>query len=282
MNPITKQRHLHPLRMIRNGLLGLVGLAQVFPLVWMFLFSLKDNNQLALKGVFAWPDPFRWENYQVIFSQLNIFLYFRNSLVVAALTVSLTIILTTMAAFALTRMRWRLQKTTSLFFLTGIMISPHIALLPIFVTIKTLGLSNSYLSLVIPYVAFSIPTAIFILSAFFKVVPRELEEAACMDGSSIYTTFFRIILPIVRTPIATIAIFSFLNSWNELMFALTFISKASMKTLPVAAMSFQGEYTIEWSIIAAAMTVATIPTLIIYFFLSEQVQNSLIAGSLKG
>lgn len=255
---------------------------QVFPLFWMFGFSLKDNVQIALKGVFALPDPVRWENYGVIFSQLKIATYFRNSAVVASLTIVLTVLLSTMASYALVRMRWRLQKPTLTLFLTGIMISPHIALLPIFFSISRLGLTNSYASLVIPYVAFGLPTAIFILSAFYRVIPKELEEAACIDGSGIFRTFFHIILPVMKTPIATVAIFSFLNSWNELMFSLTFISKATLKTLPVAAMSFQGEYTIDWAIIAAAMVVATVPTLIIYFFLSEQVQSSLVAGAVKG
>ncbi len=266
----------------RNLILVFFTVIQIFPLAWMVAFSLKDNEQIATQGVLALPEIYRWDNYGVIFSQLKIYLYLMNSFKVAVLSVLLTIILATMAAYALTRMKWKLQKPARMFFLTGIMISPHIALLPMFLMFKTLGIIDKHLSLVIPYVAFILPTSIFILSGFFRVIPKEFEEAACIDGSSIYRTFFTIILPIMKTPIATISIFAFLQSWNELMFALTFINKASMKTMPVAALSFQGLYTIDWGFIGASMVVATIPTLIVYLLLSEQVQKSLTAGALKG
>jgi raffinose/stachyose/melibiose transport system permease protein len=148
--------------------------------------------------------------------------------------------------------------------------------------LRQLKLLNSYWSLIIPYVAFAIPMAIVIFTGFLRSIPKELEESACIDGASIYKIFFNIILPLMKPAMATVAIFTFLQSWNELMFAVVFISKQSYKTLTVGIQSMSGQYVTEWGPIGAALVVATLPTIIIYLFLSNQVQKSLVVGAVKG
>ena len=200
----------------------------------------------------------------------------------SAMAMLVTLLFASMAAYACTRMRFRYGETLIMVFLAGIMIPVHASLLPLFMLFKNIGILNTRLSLIIPYTAFALPVALFILTGFLKTLPMELEEAACMDGCNIYQIFYRIVLPLLKIPLSTIAVFTFINSWNELMFSLTFTTDAGKKTLPVAVMSFQGIYMTDWGPIGAAMLVATAPTFFIYLFLSEQMQKGMLAGAVKG
>lgn len=270
------------LSILKYFILDIFVVIQIMPLIWLFLFSLKDNNQIYNRPAFALPSPAMWENYQRVFENLKIHIYLMNSVVVTGTTVVLTLLFASMAAYACVRMRFRLGKTLIMVFLAGIMIPVHAALLPLFILFKNMGILNTSLSLIIPNMAFALPTALFILTGFLKTLPVEVEEAACIDGCNIYQLFFRIIMPLLKIPLSTVAIFTFINSWNELMFALTFTTEAGQKTLPVAVMSFQGIYMTDWGPIGAAMLVATAPTFLIYLFLSEQMQKGMLAGAVKG
>ena len=141
---------------------------------------------------------------------------------------------------------------------------------------------NSYWALILPYVAFAIPMAVMIFSGFIASIPIDLEEAACLDGCNIYQVFFEIIVPLMKPAAATVAIFTFLQAWNELMFAVVFISDAKYRTLTVGIQALSGQYTIDWGAIGAGLVVATIPTLIVYIFMSKKVQDSLVVGAVKG
>jgi raffinose/stachyose/melibiose transport system permease protein len=141
---------------------------------------------------------------------------------------------------------------------------------------------NSYLSLILPYAAFSLPMAILICTGFMNDIPHELDEAACIDGCGLWKTFFYVIIPLMKPALSTITIYSFLQCWNELMFANVFISKDSLKTLPVGIQALSGQHTTDWGPIGAALVIATFPTLIAYVFLSKKIQESFIAGAVKG
>lgn len=187
-----------------------------------------------------------------------------------------------MTGYAVARMNWKFSELTMTLILLGMMVPIHAALLPLFMVLKNLHLLNTYWSLIIPYVAFGIPLAVFIVSSFFKGLPRELEESAVIDGCGIYRTFFSIMLPLISPAIATVAIFTFLSCWNELMFATTFINDSLYQTLTVGMMSMVGTYITQWGIIGAGLMIATIPTIVIYLLLNKQVQKSMIAGAIKG
>lgn len=164
----------------------------------------------------------------------------------------------------------------------GMMVPIHAALLPLFIILSKTHLLNSYASLIIPYIAFGLPMAIYLFTSFMESLPKEMEEAAAIDGCGIYRMFMLIIFPLIRPAVATVSIFTFISSWNELMFAVTFINKAEYKTLTVGIMSMVGAYTTKWGEIGAGLMIATIPTVIMYLLLSEQVQKSLVAGAVKG
>lgn len=254
----------------------------VYPIYWMITFSLKDNKEIFGENVIGLPKHWLWENYQAALTVGNIVQYFANSAIVTVSTIMLTIIFSLMASYALNRMIWKGQKKVNNLFMLGLTIPIHAAILPVFIILKNLHMTNSYQALIIPYVAFALAMAIMISTNFLQTIPVELEEAACIDGCSVYGIFFRIICPLMKPALSTIAIFTFLQAWNELMFAVIFISDSKYRTLSVGIQTLSGEYITEWGPIGAALTIATIPTLIVYCFMSKKIQDSLIAGAIKG
>jgi raffinose/stachyose/melibiose transport system permease protein len=185
-----------------------------------------------------------------------------------------------MATYALVRMKWKLSKAVYLLFLIGLMLPIHAILLPLFLNL--FPILNTYASLVLPYTAFGMPLAILIMVGFLEGLPKELEEAAFIDGSSIYGIFFRIIMPLLSPAMATVAILIFLSSWNELMLAVTFISDSRYKTITTGVLELIGKYTTRWGNVGAGLVIATIPTVIVYILLSNSVQKSLAIGAVKG
>ncbi|MDD3206505.1 MAG: carbohydrate ABC transporter permease [Lachnospiraceae bacterium] len=263
-------------------ILVLIALTQLFPLYWLLSFSLKSNIEIFGQNVIGLPQDWRWGNYVRAFTTGGIFQYFFNSVFYSAVTVAVTGLLSAMAGYALTRMHWKLRTLVFGVFTLGIMIPTQAALLPLFQVLDKLGLKGGYMGLLIPYVVFAIPMSIMILTGFYKGIPKEMEEAAYIDGCGVFHCFGIIILPIIKPALATASIFTFLGTWNELMFANTLVDSDKYRTLPVGIMSFAGQYSTDWGLIGAGMVIATLPTILIYFMLSNQVQESLVAGAVKG
>ena len=267
---------------IKFLLLCLIALTQLFPLYWLFTFSLKGNGEIFGENVIGLPHVWRWENYGNAFTQTSLVRYFLNSVFYSMVTVAVAGLLSAMAAYAIARMRWKLKSLAFGAFALGIMIPAQAALLPLFQVLDKTGLKGGYLGLLIPYIAGALPMSIMILTGFYKSIPMEIEEAACIDGCGIFRCFAFIILPIIKPALATASIFTFLGTWNELMLANTFVDSDQYRTLPVGIMSFAGQYSTDWGLIGAGMVIATLPTIVIYFMLSNQIQDSLVAGAVKG
>jgi len=264
------------------GLLILWGLIQIFPIYWMLSFSLKSNAEIFGENVIGLPKEWLWENYQSALTVGNMGLYFMNSVIVTGGTILLTAIIAIMATYALKRMIWRGRGTANSIFMLGLTVPIHAAILPVFVILRNLKMTNSYQALILPYTAFALAMAILICGSFMENIPRELEEAACIDGSSIYGIFFKIILPLMKPALSTISIFTFLQAWNELMFAVIFISDSKYRTLSVGIQTLTGSYTTKWGPIGAALVIATFPTIVLYCFMSRKIQESMVAGAIKG
>jgi raffinose/stachyose/melibiose transport system permease protein len=271
-----------PVKLLVYLILIFWAIVSLFPVYWMVTFSLKSNAEIFGGNPIGIPHEFRWQNYKSAFTSGSLGIYLMNSIIVTAITIILVIFVASMSSYAMIRMQWKFSKWAMRILLLGLMIPIHAALLPVFIMLRNLHIINTLWSLILPYTAFAVPMAIMIFSGFFGSIPHELEEAACIDGCSVYRLFFEIILPLLRPAIATISIFTFLQSWNELMFAVTFISKQNVKTLTVGIQSMSGQYLTEWGPIGAALVVATLPTIIIYLLLSKQVQESFVAGAVKG
>ena len=203
-----------------------------------------------------------------------------NSVVVTGLTIAFTLVLSAMATYAIVRLKWKLSKLVYFIFLTGMMLSIHAVLLPLFVNMKPI--LDTYWALILPYVAFAMPTAILLMVGTLESLPKELEEAAFIDGANIYRVFWQIIMPLMKPILSTVAILTFLSSWNEMMLAIAFVSGEKYKTITVGVNDMVGKYSTKWGLIGAGLTIATIPTLILYVFLSKNIQKSLAMGAVKG
>ena len=257
-------------------------LVNLFPVYWMFTFSLKSNPEIFGENVVGLPREWLWSNYTSALKTGNMPKYFLNSAIVAIATILITLAVALMATFALTRLIWKRRRTLNKFFMLGLTIPIHASIVPVYVTLSRLHMLNTYWALIIPYSAFSLSMAILVCTGFMNEIPRDLDESACIDGCSVWGIFFKIICPMMKPAVATVGIYTFLQCWNELMFANIFISKSALRTLPVGVQALSGQYTTEWGPIGAALVLATFPTLFIYIFLSKKIQESFIAGAIKG
>lgn len=262
--------------------LGLWALIDLFPIYWMFTFSLKNNEEIFGENVAGLPKYWIWDNYTQALNTGNMPVYFKNSIIVAVLTIVIVLLAALMATYGMTRLIWRGRKRMNKFFMLGLTIPIHASIVPIYITLSRLHMLNSYWSLIIPYAAFSLAMGILICTGFMDELPKELDEAACIDGCGVWGIFFRIIMPLMKPAVSTIGIYTFLQCWNELMFANVFISNSAFKTLPVGIQALSGQYTTNWGPIGAALVLATFPTLLVYVFLSKNIQDSFIAGAIKG
>jgi len=255
----------------------------LYPLVWMILYSFKNNEEIFVSNPFGLPKVFRFENYINAWSQYNVPVYFLNSLIVASATVVITIVMSMMFAYATSRMKWRGKNFVRTYVALGMFIPVQAVLIPVTRIVQDLGLSGSHWALIVPYTAFNLAFATLVFYGFFIGLPEELEEAACIDGANIFQTFFLIIVPTVKPAIATLGIFTFLNSWNEFILANVLVMDKSLKTLPLGILFFQGQFTTDWGAMGATMVIASLPTVLVYTLFSNQVEKAItVSGAVKG
>ena len=263
-------------------LLVIWALINLFPVYWMFTFSLKTNEEIFGKNLIGLPWDWKWSNYVSAWHTGNMPRYFVNSVIVSVSAIALVIIASMMATYAITRLVWKGSSQTNAFFMLGLTIPIHASIVPVFITLRDLHMLNSHFSLIFPYAAFSLAMGILICTGFMVEIPKELDEAARIDGCGPWKTFGVVIIPLMKPALATIAIYTFLQCWNELMFANVFISDSKFKTLPVGIQALSGQYTTEWGPIGAALVIATFPMLLVYIFMSKRIQESFVVGAVKG
>ena len=255
---------------------------QLFPLIWLVDFSLGSSNEMFTNGLLIIPEKLRWDNYVKAFVDGNFLHYLRNSVLINTLAVVLVIIISIMAAFACQRMQWKLRGLVSTLLVMGMMIPIHATLLPNYKIYSTLHITDTIWALLIPYVAFSLPQGMFLMTGFLQSVPKELEEAAVMDGCGLYRIVFQIITPLLKSSIATVAIMTFLNNWNEFMMASTYLSTPTWKTLPFSVLEFTGEYSSNYAVQFAVMALTAAPAVIVYVILNKHITKGVAMGAVKG
>ncbi len=261
--------------------LTLVAVLYIAPLLWVFMVSFKTNSEI-FTSPFALPESFYIDNFTFAWTAGKLGIATLNSFIVCAVTLILSMLIGSMAAFAIGRLRFKLAKPCMTFFLLGMMIPVHCVMIPLFTRFAKLGLSNSLTGLIIPYLTFSLPVTIFIMTGFFQSMPNELMESACIDGATIYEIFFKIALPLSKTGLFVTGLMTFVANWNELLLAMVFISDDMKKTLPVSLSKFVGPYNTNYSQMFAAIIIAIIPTIIVYCIFSNQIVDGLTAGAVKG
>ncbi|HEX2944729.1 MAG TPA: carbohydrate ABC transporter permease [Clostridia bacterium] len=278
---VTQEKKVSVSRAIVYIVLIILSLAYLYPLLWLLFNSLKTDNEL-FSNPWSIVSSMQFVNYATAWVSGKVGTSFFNSVIVSASSIAITIVVSAMAAFAIKRFKWRFSGLALGIFLIGIMIPIHSTLIPLFLVFNSINILNHYISLILPYVAFALPTSIFILGGFMAVFPKEIEEAAIMDGCKMRTVFWKIIFPLSKSSIATISIFNFVAAWNELMFALIFMSDPNKMTLPVSLTRFRGQYSTSWAIQLAAVVIMVVPSLIVYFFLNDKIIKSLTIGAVKG
>jgi multiple sugar transport system permease protein len=257
-------------------------LASFFPFFWTLLSSLKPGSQLFRINPPFWPQPLTWENYGAIFWERSFYLNIINSLVVAGATTCICVVLGSLAAYGLARLRFK-GKTAILGFILVVSLFPPVALVsPLFLIFEKAGLINTYLALILPYLTFALPLAVWLLTAFFRQIPFELEEAARLDGAGPWRCLWEVTLPLAAPGIFTTAILTFIYCWNEFLFALAFTTNDASRTIPVAIVMFSGYHTVPWGQILAAVTVVTLPVAVLVLVLQRRIISGLTAGAVKG
>jgi raffinose/stachyose/melibiose transport system permease protein len=248
--------------------------------VYLISVSLMDNQQLFAGRVLAWP--WRFENYPTAWVATKIGILYWNSIYISTVSTAVTVAISALAGYALGRMEFFGRRAIYAFILIGLTIPLQIALIPLFVNLKALELLNTPLALIGPYTGFGLAFGTYIMKSFFEELPKELEEAARVDGATDFRIFAMIMLPLTRPALATVAIFLFLQNWNEFLFALTFITQEAMRTMPTGIYALiSSEFHGNYPLLAAALVLFSIPVLALYFVFQRQFIAGLTAGAVK-
>lgn len=255
---------------------------QSYPVFWVIMSSLKTPEEIMASAPYALPSKLYIGNYIKAFTQSNLVRYFINSVIVAVCTLAGIVVLSAPAAFAISKIQFRQSGKVMSFFLLGMMIPIFSCLIPMFQIYNKMGLRNTYLAVILPQVGFSLPMCIFLYVGFMNYIPDELLEAAAIDGAGSFRIFLRIVFPMAKNSTVTVLIYNFVSIWNEFTYANTFMTKDEMKTLPIGLNAFVGEMgRRDWGGTFAAIVIAILPTIVIYFFLNRQVMDGMAAGAVK-
>lgn len=259
-----------------------LAVACIYPVFWIIMTSFKTSDEQLINGPFALPISLYLGNFMAAFEQAPLLTYYKNSIIVTAITIVLIVFLAAPAAFAIEKMRFKFSNAMLGFFLLGITIPIHITLIPLFQIYKQMGILNTYLSLILPQVAFALSMSIYLFTAFFKYLPDSLMEAAVIDGASVNKCFTSIFLPLSKNTIVTVVTMNLIGVWNEFVFSNTLASSRLMKTLPVGLYDYVGEKgKVDWGATFSAISISLIPVLILYFVLNKNIIEGMTAGAIK-
>lgn len=253
----------------------------LYPILWLVINSFKTGQEL-FQSPWAFPQDLNLENYSRAIVAGNIGRYFVNSVIVTGAVVILSTLLSAMAAYGISRLRWKFSGFVLSVFLLGMMIPSHATIVPLFSMFNQLKINNTYFAVIIPHLVFTMPISILILVGFLATIPKEMEEAAIIDGCSVPRAFFSIICPMSVPSLVTVAVINFITAWNDLLFPQIFLSDPKMMTLPVGLTTFQGRYSTDYVGMIAAVVITVVPSIIIYSALHEKIIDGMTAGAVKG
>ena len=283
MSPLARKR-LGRAALNATGLL--VFLFAIFPVYWMVATSFKTNDQIFTTDFIPFPTHFTLEHVQRVLTEgvagHSIWVYLRNSAIVALGTVLIGAAFSLMAATAVARFRFKGRGGFLILLLIVQMIPSEALLIPLFLSVKRLGLYDHLLGLIVVNVGLTLPFGIWMLRTFVAAVPKSLEEAAWIDGAGRFTTFWKVLFPLVAPGLVATSIFSFITAWNELIFALVLMNDSSGYTMPVALQFFFGQKGTDWGAIMASSTMMTIPVVVFFLLVQRRMVTGLVAGAVKG
>ena len=257
--------------------------AVIFPMVWLIFSSLKTDQELFFSP-WAAPKVLQWDNFARAWNSARVGDFFFNTLIVVIPALIFTLIISAMTAYVLARFQFPGRNFLFYLFLGGMLFPVFLALIPLFSLVNNLGMLNTYIGLILVYIAYSLPFTVFFLTGFFKTLPGELQEAAIIDGANQYQAFFLVMLPLASPALISMGIFNFLGMWNQYILPLVLVSDENKYVLSqgLAFMLFKQFYQNDWSALFAALTLVMIPTLLVYIIFQRQIQSGMTTGALKG
>ena len=261
-------------------LLAAGGAAMLFPFAWMISTSLKPDLAVFATPPQLVPHPFQPGNYSKVVHVFPVWRFLLNSSLVAVISTMLQVATSAMAAYAFARLRFRGSNALFLLYLATLMVPFQVTIVPLFIEMKYLHFVNSYPGLILPTIASAFGT--FLLRQAFMSLPRELEEAAFVDGAGYWTVFTRIVLPLAKPSLATFGIFSFMASWNSFLWPLVIISSQRLMTLPVGLANLQGEHFTAWNLVMAGTTISVVPIVLVYLLAQKQIVRGVVLSGVKG
>jgi len=255
----------------------------VFPMVWIILSSFKTNQELY-NTPWSLPLDWRWSNYAKAWIEANIGRCFLNSIVVTFFSLIFTLLFGAMAAYVLARFNFKGNNAIFYTFIAGMIFPIFLGLVPLFFLLKKLHLLNSLVGLILIYIAYSLPFTIFVLTAYFKTLPKELEEAAVLDGCSIFSVFWKVMLPLAKPGLVTVGIFNVIGIWNQYLLALITITDPKLRTLPlgIANLLIIQQYRTDWGALLAGLVIVISPVVIAYGLFQSRITEGMTVGALKG
>ena len=268
-------------RIFQYLILSVFVLIILVPVVMIVFGALKTRGEFMTRP-YTLPLPPHWENFSKIINQPSFWLMLRNSLIVMLATTACVVLVCSLAAFVFARMEFRGKSLAFNLFTMGLMFPINVAILPVYLVLRQMGLTNHLEGVVLVQVSFLLSSNILILRGFFMAIPVELQDAALIDGCTIFGFFWRILLPLARPALSAIAALTMIVSWNDLLVPLVVLDKDTLWTLPLGTMQFQGQYGQDLALVAAFLTLSAIPTVIFYIFAERQIVSGLTAGALKG
>jgi multiple sugar transport system permease protein len=276
MNKLLEGRSL---RLVAAAIVVINGF---FPAVWILLTSLKTEAELVRKPITYLPHEAVLNNYVQAFTDQPLLKYLGNSLAVASVSTAVSLLVAALAAYAIARLNLKRRQLILTCIVASSMFPLVTLLVPIFETMRSLNLLNTYTALVLPYTVLSLPVCTLVLVSFFQSIPKDLENAAMIDGCTRLGALWRVVVPLAAPGVFTAGILAFVNAWDEFLLALSLNASASMRTLPVGISLYQGEFTFPWPVISAALVVAIVPIAVLIAVFQERVVGGLTQGGLKG
>lgn len=252
------------------------------PFLFMVLTGFKQKLETIMYGAFHLPETLYLQNYIDVITDINFWIYFRNSVIVLVVSLVILLFISACAAYPLSRFKFRLRGPIYLLIVAAMSVPIHVTMIPIFQMTINLGLYDTIWALVPTSVAFAAPISVFILTGFMEGIPRELEEAADMDGCGLYRRFFKVILPLSTPGLSTLAIYNGVNIWNEFIFAFTLTQSNGNRTLPLALWNYQGQYSSNTAMIMACLTLSVMPMIILFIVMQDKLVKGMMAGAVKG
>lgn len=272
-----KRRQAHFLYYI---VMILISLGTFYPLIWLLLSSFRENRDI-FSSPFALPEQINFQNWIDAWQIGNMSTYARNSVIVTALTLVGILLFASMAAFAFSKLRFRGSGSLMLLFVFGLFMPLQSFFIAQSYIFEQLNLKDTHLGLILPYIGVGLPLAIFLLKAYLDSIPKELIEAARMDGCNDWVLFRKIVFPLLLPSLATVGIFSALNTWNELLLAMLYIQNDTLKTIPVGLLAFSSRYMTDYKLLFSALALITIPMIILYIFFHRYIVAGLTEGAIK-